>query len=322
MTAMRIKSGSRLHFGLLGWGPELPRQFGGVGLMIEKPGLEIMAENANDWQARGPLASRCLQVAHRVAEQLQVCGTDVAPLAFEIEQIPEEHTGLGVGTQLSLAVARLITQQAGLAPLPATDLAQLTGRGRRSGIGLHGFDRGGLIVDGGHGPNQGPPPLLSALSLPTHWNILLVTPKLERGCHGPEERSAFETMPAVPLAIHERLCRLVITGILPAVVEADLETFGAALKEFQEYVGSTFASAQGGTFAHPKLAELAHAMNHFGFHGVGQSSWGPTLYGFTRQTPEDLNPITQELQVRFKLKPEEFLWTRAQAGPATLAGIK
>ncbi len=315
MNATRIESGSRLHFGLLGWGPELSRQFGGVGLMIEKPGLVIIAQNASDWQARGPLAHRCLQIALDVSEKLQACGTVVAPLAFEIEQIPGEHTGLGVGTQLSLAVARLITHQTGMATLSATELAQLTGRGLRSGIGLHGFDRGGLIVDGGHGQNQGPPPLITALSFPADWNILVVTPELERGRHGSEERSAFATMPAVPRATHERLCRLLITGILPAVVETDLGTFGAALQEFQQEVGSTFASAQGGTFAHPKLAEVAQAMSRVGLQGVGQSSWGPTLYGFTNRTPEDLTAFTQELQERFKLQHHELLWTRAQQRP-------
>ena len=41
---LRILTPSRLHFGLLGWGPQAPRQFGGVGLMVERPGLEIVAE--------------------------------------------------------------------------------------------------------------------------------------------------------------------------------------------------------------------------------------------------------------------------------------
>ena len=36
-------------------------------------------------------------------------------------------------------------------------LARLSGRGRRSGIGLHGFFHGGLIVDGGRRDEAIPP---------------------------------------------------------------------------------------------------------------------------------------------------------------------
>ena len=40
MTRCRLRTPSRLHFGLFGWGPEARRQFGGVGLMVDDPGLE------------------------------------------------------------------------------------------------------------------------------------------------------------------------------------------------------------------------------------------------------------------------------------------
>ena len=53
---IRIRTPSRLHFGLLGWGPQAARQFGGVGLMIEDPGLELIGETAAEWTFEGPLA--------------------------------------------------------------------------------------------------------------------------------------------------------------------------------------------------------------------------------------------------------------------------
>src|SRR4051794_19352028 len=51
MTGLRLQTPSRLHFGLLSWGSESSRQFGGVGLMIDAPGLEIHAEPAGSWRA-------------------------------------------------------------------------------------------------------------------------------------------------------------------------------------------------------------------------------------------------------------------------------
>ena len=58
MTQFRIRTASRLHFGLLGWGPQAARQFGGVGLMIEAPGIELVAGTAPNWSSAGPLADR------------------------------------------------------------------------------------------------------------------------------------------------------------------------------------------------------------------------------------------------------------------------
>ncbi len=69
MTRLVIQAPSRLHFGLLGWGPSAPRQFGGVGLMIEKPGLELVAEPASEWSFDGPLAERVGDLVGSVIER-------------------------------------------------------------------------------------------------------------------------------------------------------------------------------------------------------------------------------------------------------------
>ena len=48
----------------------------------------------------------------------------------------------------------------------AAGAAALAGRGRRSGIGLHGFAHGGLIVDGGRRSDDALPPLIARLDRP------------------------------------------------------------------------------------------------------------------------------------------------------------
>lgn len=322
MTSVRLSTGSRLHFGLLALGPQADRQFGGVGLMVEAPGLTLTARPAPGWHVEGPLAERLRRVALQVASGLEELGHPVGPVAFQVEQAPPEHVGLGTGTQLGLAVGRLLGTLAGLPDLPLSTLATLAGRGRRSGVGLHGFARGGLIVDGGRGPGTILPPLLAHHPWPRHWSVLLVIPRLPAGLHGVAELSAFADLPPISEAITDRLARLVLLGLLPALVERDLPRFGAALTEMQERVGAIFAGAQGGPFAHPELEALAHRLLGLGLHGVGQSSWGPTLYGFSEAGPDQRLALLDQVRAQTNLPLDLIRWTTGTEQGASVQGTQ
>src|SRR5205823_6018839 len=82
--------------------------------------------------------------------------------------------------------------------------------------------------------------------------------------------------PSISEPLTDRLCRLVLLGLLPAVVERNLNDFGEALAELQQLVGRCFASAQGGIYARPELDLIVAELRSQGLQGVGQSSWGPT----------------------------------------------
>jgi beta-RFAP synthase len=318
MTRLVLRTPSRLHFGLLSWGSKVPRQFGGVGLMVDAPGLELSAEAAETWRAVGPLASRALEIAVRVAGRLESQGFPVEAASLVIRKAPPEHVGLGVGTQLGLGVARLLCELAGHPGPTVEELAELAGRGLRSGIGLHGFALGGLVVDGGRRGPEGIPPLLARLEFPKEWSVLLVIPRREPGLHGPREVQAFAGLPPWPETLTDRLCRLVLLGLLPAVVERDLSRFGEALEEIQRRVGQGFAPAQGGTFARPELEAIVNGLRSEGLHGVGQSSWGPTLYGFSDAPTEDRLDLLGRLNDRFGLGPDEAFWTSASNRGASI----
>ena len=64
------------------------------------------------------------------------------------------------------------------------------------------------------------------MPFPEDWSILIVQPPGPRGRHGLDELQAFNELPPLPDRVTERLCRLVLLGILPAVVERDLPAFG------------------------------------------------------------------------------------------------
>jgi predicted sugar kinase len=67
--------------------------------------------------------------------------------------------------------------------------------------------------------------------------------------------------------------------LLPALVEADLPSFGQALSLVQRITGAWFAAEQGGVFAPGPTEQLVAEMAALGAAGVGQSSWGPAAYG-------------------------------------------
>jgi beta-RFAP synthase len=285
--------------------------------MIDRPGLEITAEESPDWAAEGPLADRALRIARDFADKLE--GRPARPAILRIRRAPAEHVGLGTGTQLSLAVGRLVAELAGWSAPPLATLAEHTGRGRRSGIGLHGFSHGGLLVDGGRRGPEGFPPLVARLEFPADWHALIVIPPGDSGLSGGREVEAFAKLPPVPDAVTDRLCRLVLLGILPAVAERDLVAFGAALSAIQLHVGRLFAPAQGGRlYASPAAEAIVATLRSEGLSGVGQSSWGPTLYAFDAAGPQRRGEILQRLGERFGLGPDEAFWAQGSHAGARL----
>src|SRR5262245_40334970 len=101
MTGLRllVRTPSRLHFGLLRWGPGLRRPFGGLGLMIHSPGIAVSAEPGDTWSVEGPLAMRVERLVARLREGLLEANIPVQPALIRILDAPAEHVGLGVGTQ-------------------------------------------------------------------------------------------------------------------------------------------------------------------------------------------------------------------------------
>jgi beta-RFAP synthase len=264
-----------------------------------------------------------LRFAEAVAERLAAEGYIPRPAHFTVHQAPAEHVGLGTGTQLGLAVARLVAEHAGLADPPIARLAALAGRGLRSGIGLHGFALGGLVVDGGRRreDDEGVPPLLCRHDLPDDWHVLVVLPGPSPGLHGNDEVRAFASLPPIPDAETDRLCRLVLLGLLPAVVERDLDAFGRALTELQHGVGRLFSPAQHGLYAHPDSAAIVRFLRAEGLHGVGQSSWGPALYGLSAADLETREPIRKRLRDRFQLAPGSAFWAAASRSGAVVSRL-
>lgn len=309
---LQVRSPSRLHFGLL----SLPaddvsarRHFGGVGLMIDEPGIRVSAQTADSWSAEGPLAERALGFARKFSQSLSTS----RPFHVIVEACPPQHVGLGTGTQLGLAVAQALASACGLEGIGAVELARRIGRGQRSALGIHGFANGGFLVEGGKGPNSGVAPLIARADFPSTWSIVLILPQGESGRHGEAEERAFH---GLRTGQTEPLCRLVLMGMLPAVVEVDLPAFGEAVYEFNRRVGEMFKPVQGGIYAHSRSGAMVDFIREQKVAGVGQSSWGPAIFAIVEKDRAD--SLTRNLRAQFCFSPAEVLVTRASRAGATV----
>jgi beta-RFAP synthase len=326
-----IRTPSRLHFGLLGLADDTlwpnragepaiaGRAFGGVGLMVQEPGVQVRVAPAPAWAAVGPLAERALAFAQRYAAAVcqQSPGFALSSQTIVVEHAPPEHTGLGTGTQLGLAVARALANAWGLDETPAI-LARRIGRGLRSALGVHGFEHGGFLVEGGKRVADDLSPLVARAPFPEAWRVVLVLPSQRTGLHGPTESEAFSRLAQHPLEHRQTgaLCRLVLLGLLPALLEADFGTFGEALYDFNARSGEMFVPVQGGIYATPAIAEIVAFVRRLGVKGVGQSSWGPTTFAVVENDDRAMD-LARRLRQHFAMAQPEILLTKAwNQGPA------
>ena len=298
--SVTISTPSRLHFGLLRFEQAEGPSFGGLGMMIAEPRCTVRISASHEWLASGPDAHRAITSAKKALDFIatqEAAGQRPAGAAQEtppalaieiIEAIPPHH-GLGSGTQLALAIASVVRSLCGLPEASAEELAAMVGRGRRSAIGCHGFLRGGLLYELGSYPDEPLGRLAKRVEVPAAWRVLLVTASQSAGLSGEHERSAFDQLPPIPESTAARLEQLAALALLPAAERDDIEAFGEALFEYGCLAGECFASVQGGPYASAEIAACVEALRGLGARGVGQSSWGPTVFAVV----EDLSRAEQ-----------------------------
>jgi beta-RFAP synthase len=278
---VHVTAPSRLHFGLLSFGNSDGGQFGGIGAMIDHPGLQLRIADADHFVASGPHAARVREYVKRFS---RYHGRDDADCRIEVISAPAEHVGLGTGTQLGLSVIAGLSKYFGWkTPTPA-ELAAAAGRGFRSSIGTHGFCGGGLIYEEVKPDDAIVAPLQDRTTVPEHWRWLLLRPRLEVGLYGQAEKDAFSALRSVPRETTERLRDEICKYMLPAIKTRDFDAFSESLYRYGVAAGKCFAERQSGPFASARLAKLVEAIRHLGVRGVGQSSWGPTIFALCSST--------------------------------------
>jgi len=277
-AAVTVRAPARLHLGFLDPSATLGRAFGSLGLVLDAPEteVELMAAPADEIVAANDAAAAETARAAAHLQRLRDHTGRTQPLRLRLRQVLPAHAGFGSGTQLALAIGRAFACWHGLDVDTAT-LARWLGRGRRSGIGIAGFDQGGLLVDGGPAAEGEVAPVLARVDLPESWRIVIVQDPRRQGLSGSEERRAIGALAALPRAQAADICHQVLMRVLPGAATGDFPAFAAGINRVQQVLGDHFAPAQGGSAY--SSAAVARAVGRLGAThdaATGQSSWGPT----------------------------------------------
>ena len=130
---------------------------------------------------------------------------------------------------------------------------------------------------------------------PEDWPIVLITasndhaaseePLRSEKVHGSIEEQLMTRAGATANPSRQKMLDL-SRECLGAVATRRFDHFVETLEEYMEIAASLFASVQCGRYRSREIANRADLAIRAGLRGVGQSSWGPTLFGFADSAGE------------------------------------
>ena len=282
---VKIISYSRLNLGLIDLTRQPFRIDGSTGFAIDLKASEITLFESQVCNCK----LNCKNT-DRIQNTLSNCIKKINNRNFSIEvnSYVDEHIGFGLGTQLNMSIVKAFDKEFKL-KMNIDEMASLANSGGTSNIGVFSFLHGGFNVDSGRKfpdekNNVGPgeiflfnrlSPLLMRMDMP-EWYICIVVPFVEKKVYGKIEVDFFHKY--TPLSDEEvnKLCRCILTGLLPAVKCNDFDLFccsiencmslGLKKREIDTYNGV--------------VNESMICLKELGARGVGMSSFGPAVFGF------------------------------------------
>lgn len=282
---IKITTPCRIHMTLIDMNGEIGRVDGGAGLTLSSPNIRITAEEAEGVSIEG------LQVfADRMKKAAKALLPEGKGIRINVQEVYPAHVGFGSGTQSSLAAATAVNELYGLGK-SVRELALTVKRGGTSGIGVTAFEKGGFIVDGGHkfkdkggfmpsAASQVPPgPVLFREDFP-EWDMVVAIPN-EKGMHDQEEIETFKKFCPLPIEEVREISHIVLMQMMPAVIEEDIESFGAAVNHVQ-----TVGFNKRESLIWPDFVKNIASFMRSRSYGAGVSSFGPVVYAFVDNREE------------------------------------
>ncbi|WP_440947056.1 beta-ribofuranosylaminobenzene 5'-phosphate synthase [Methanosarcina sp. T3] len=282
---IKITTPSRLHITLIDMNGEIGRVDGGAGLTLSSPNIKVTAAEADEIRIEG------LQgFADRMGKAAEVLLPEGKGVRIDVESLIPAHVGFGSGTQAALAAAAAVNELYGLEK-SVRELAFAVKRGGTSGIGVTAFEKGGFIVDGGHrfkdkgafmpsAASRVPPgPVLFREDFPD-WDVVIAVPN-DKGMHDQQEIDVFQEFCPLPIEEVREVAHMVLMKMMPAVIEGDIESFGAAVNHVQTVGFNKMESLIWPDFV-KNIASFMRSRSY----GAGVSSFGPVVYAFVDNREE------------------------------------
>ncbi len=275
-TTVKIKAGYRIHLGFYRFS-DPPFIYGSLGASILNPGLELVvrADSSNELIIESPTKESKNLINSAIKSVSPSFGGYV-----RIKGFIRHHVGLGTRTRLILAA---LTAMKGLGIIGSTeeliDEAHKLGVGKYSAVGLYTFLEGGLVIDAGKefsSPQS--PKLLIRLPVPREWRVMLALPS---GIHGLPEHAEEPIMNEPKTFSRQKDLYSSLLTLIYSLRVRDFELFTKSINRIQELTGEYFSKYQGGIFCCDESRFIAEELKRRGLNGIGQSSWGPLVYGFT-----------------------------------------
>jgi beta-ribofuranosylaminobenzene 5'-phosphate synthase len=311
ITRVKLRTPARLHFSLIDLNGELGRIDGGIGVAIDNPNWIITVKKNSTWE----IPQHISELIEKLKDKLDLTNN----YKIDIESSLPSHVGLGSQTQLSLAVAHglsILEQQ----EHSVSKLAAFVGRGGTSGIGVAAFEHGGFILDGGHTcedkpdflpshfSNSKPAVLISRYNVPNDWYFIIAIPDTGKGKYGAAELEIFNKYCPISNQDVEKLSRIILMKMLPAIVEDDIVQFGKGLNDIQK-IG--FKSIEN-RLQYDFVKDLQQFFLDSGAVGSGLSSFGPATFCLI-QSEKSAKELVEKTQDFFEKNGQtgEIFYTQA-----------
>jgi beta-ribofuranosylaminobenzene 5'-phosphate synthase len=286
--SVTVTTSARLHMGFFDLTGSTARKFGSLGLSIDAPCTQIVLTKSDKTLIDANCRENDVKIVKNITKLLKV----EENFSLKILQSIPQHAGLGSGTQMVLAIGAGLNQLFNL-NLTVPQIAQLSKRGSRSGIGIAAFEQGGLLLDGGK-INHELPEITLRQTFPEDWRVLLIADSAYTGVHGEAELQAFQSLKPAQHSLRD----MMFDHMMPALQRSDLLVFGAYMADLQAYNGAYFAPIQGGHYASADVAAVLAWLQKNGAVCVGQSSWGPTGFAIV-DSAQQAESLQSQAQLEF-----------------------
>jgi beta-RFAP synthase len=276
LKQVNIETNSRLHLGFISLNSSTPYTYGGVGLTISGHPTKVNIKKYKQFESNLPK-----DITKKILTFLKKNHLSTL-IRIECQYRPENHIGLGTGTQLALLIEELITKFYALKVK-----ANIFNRRFRSGIGLNSYVKGGFIIDAPKKDlslNQ----TIFHSKFPQSWKAILLFDNQKKGLHGESEKKFFANNSSHNLRM--KLSDIILNELIPSIIYEDFNIFAKSLTKFQKLNATFYSKVQKSIYLSNDINKIIKKISKKFIVGCGQSSWGPTSYIFVN-SKNDLNEI-------------------------------